>query len=176
MFDKYSFKQKNRVLLVIFILLMLASYKRSFILTFLALDEIEQQKQNIEKVKTSSFEIKQLTQDIIDLNQTIGKSNLQPDKVQQEILSIISFYSKKNSVNLESIEETHIYKNVDYSIYSNTLVLEGRFQDLLEVIYQLELNFEYARIINIELYKKKILSTKKTKLYAKLLFQHYHQA
>ncbi len=175
MFDKYTFKQKNKVLLIIFVLLMLASYKRSFVLTLLALDEIEKQELNIEKIKTSDYEIGLLNQSIKELNQTIGKSNLKPDKVQQKILKEISILSQKNDVNLESIEETHIYKTVDFSIYSNILILEGDYKNLVKSIYNLELNFEYARLINVQLYKEKNISTKKIKLYAKILFQHYHQ-
>ena len=50
MFDKYSFKIKNRALLVIFILLALASYKRSFVLSILANEEIARQKTNMANI------------------------------------------------------------------------------------------------------------------------------
>lgn len=175
MFDKYSFKQKNRALLVIFILLALASYKRSFVLTIIAKDEIEQQELNLSKIKNSETSLQQLMYSISVLDRTIGKSNLQPDKIQQELLNALAIHSKKHDVSLESIEETHTYRNVDFSVLSNEVILEGRFNNLTKLIYDLELNFEYARLINVEFYKKKILSTKKTKLYAKILFQHYHQ-
>ena len=51
MFDKYSFKQKNIALLVIFMLLALASYKRSFVLSIIANEEISQQEFNLSRVK-----------------------------------------------------------------------------------------------------------------------------
>ncbi len=175
MFDKYSFKQKNRALLVIFILLAFASYKRSFVLSIIANEEINQQEFNLSRVKDSEINLQHLLYSISVLDRTIGKSNLKPDKIQQEILNALARHSKKYNVSLESIEETHTYKNVDFSILSNEVVLEGRFNNLTKMIYDLELNFDYARLINVEFYKKKILSTKKTKLYAKILFQHYHQ-
>lgn len=175
MFDKYTFKQKNRALLVIFILLAIACYKRSFVLSFVALDEIEQQESNMAKIGTSETQLMELLNSVSILDKTIGKSNLSPDKIQQEILNSISLLSEKNHINLESIEETHTYKNVDFSILSNEVILEGHFNNLTQTIYDLEMNFEYARLINVEFYKKKEISTKTTKLYAKILFQHYHQ-
>jgi len=175
MFDKYTFKQKNKVLLLIFILLALASYKRSFVLSLLAKEEIKLQDDNLSKVNSSESNLQQLVYSISILDKTIGKSNLKPDKIQQEILNSLAILSNKYNVNLESIDETHIHKNVDFSILSNEVILEGRFNNLTQLIYDLELNFEFARLINVEFYKKKISSTKKTKLYAKILFQHYHQ-
>ena len=175
MFDNYTFKQKNRALLVIFILLAIVSYKRQIILSFAAVDEIHQQELNLARIDNSENELQMLMNTVSTLDRTIGKSNLEPDKIQQEILNTISLLSDKYDINLESIEETHIYKNVDFSVQSNEVILEGRFNDLTKSIYDLELNFEYARLINVEFYKKKILSTKTTKLYAKILFQHYHQ-
>lgn len=175
MFDKYTFKQKNRVLLLIFILLAFASYKRSFVLSIIANEEIKQQELNLLKIKNSEENLQQLMYSISGLDKTIGKTNLKPDRIQQEILNVLATYSKKYNVNLESIEETHNYKNVDFTILSNEVILEGRFNNITKLIYDLELNFEFARLINVEFYKKKILSTKKIKLYAKILFQHYHQ-
>ena len=174
MFDKYSFKIKNRALLAIFILLALASYKRSFVLSLLAKEEIVRQEGSLANIDNSEYNLQKLLQSVAILDKTIGESNLKPDKIQQEILKTIS--SNNHHVNVESIEETHVYKNVDFSILSNELILEGRFNDLTETIYDLETNFKFARLINVEFYRKKQLSTKTTKLYAKILFQHYHQA
>jgi len=176
MFDKYTFKQKNKALLLIFILLAFASYKRSFVLSILAKEEINQQKINLSKVNSSESNLQQLIYSTAILDKTIGKSNLKPDKIQQEILNSLAELSVKYNVSLESINETHTYKNIDFSILSNEVILEGGFNNITQLIYNLELNFEYARLINVEFYKKKILSTKKTKLYAKILFQHYHQS
>jgi len=175
MFDKYSFHIKNRALLVVFILLAVMFYKRSLILTLMAKDEIKQQEINLANINHLDSDMAVLSKTVNTLDQTIGKSNLKPDKIQQEILNSIANLSTKYHVNLEEFEETHEYKTVDFSILSSEIILEGRFNNLVQAIYELELDFEYARLINVEFYKKKILSTKKTKLYAKILFQHYHQ-
>lgn len=175
MFDKYTFKQKNRFLLVIFILLAFASYKRSFVLSIIALDEIDRQEASLANINNAEINLINLNQTISDLDKTIGNSNLKPDKIQQEILRTIAELSNEHNIRLESIEETHIYKNVDFSVFSNEVILEGRFNDLTQSIYDLELNFEHAKLINVAFYKKKELSTNKQKLYAKILFQHYQQ-
>ena len=118
--------------------------------------------------------MQKLLQSVSVLDKTIGESNLKPDRIQQEIFNSIS--SNNHNVIVESIEETHVYKTIDFSILSNEVILQGRFNDLTETIYDLETNFKFARLINVEFYKRKQISTKTTKLYAKILFQHYHQA
>ena len=104
MFDKYSFKIKNRVLLVIFILLALASYKRSFVLSILANEEIDRQKTNLANIDNSEYNLQKLLQSVSILDKTIGESNLKPDRIQQEIFNTIS--ANDHNVIVESIEET----------------------------------------------------------------------
>lgn len=174
-FDRFSYKQKNYFLLVMFILLIMVSYKRSFVLSLNALDEIEAQEKQKEATLHAQTDIETLTIQIAQLNKNIGKSDINPDKVNQEILAEISAQSMVSDVHLERLEATHVFQTVDFDIYSNLIIVQGAYNGILELAYHMENDFEYARLTNIEVFKEKDHSSKKEKLYGKLLFQHYRQ-
>ena len=175
MFDRFTYKQKNYGLLIILLLMIMVSYKRSFSLTISALNELKNQKEQLESTKHVQEDIESLKIQIIQLNNNIGKSDIKPDQVQQKILSEISQFSNSNNVNLEKLEETHAFKTVDYTIYSNLIRVQGSFNGILSLAYHMENTFAYARVTNVNVFKETDLSTKKEKLYGEFLFQHYRQ-
>ena len=175
MFDRFTYKQKNYALLGLFILLALVAYKRSFSLTLNAWKEIDEQNVQLEATSHAQTDIENLQVQIVQLNKNIGKSDIEPDKVNQEILSEISDFSKSNQVNLIQLEQTHTFQTVDFDIYSNLISVEGTFNGILSLTHHMENNFEYARLTNVELYTDNRYNAKSNKLYGKLLFQHYRQ-
>lgn len=175
MFDKLTYRQKNYGLLALFIIMLMVSYKRSFVLTLNAIDELKNQEIQAQSAETAQQSIEILQISINQLNQNIGRSDIEPDKVNQEILSTISNFSQTSEVHLQKLEATHTFQTVDFTIFSNLISVEGSFNGILSLIYYLENNFQYARLTNAHLYTMNDLTTKKTKLYAKLLFQHYRQ-
>jgi len=175
MFDRFTYKQKNYGLLALFVLMIMVSYKRSFVLSLNALTQIESQEQQKQNLLGAENDIAVMRIQLAQMNKTIGRSDLAPDKVNQEILRAISDYTKNLYIKLDKIRETHAYKTVDFTIYSNMVSVEGDLSGILQLAYYMENKFEFARLTNISLYKEMDYSTKKEKLYANLLFQHYRQ-
>ena len=175
MFDKLTYRQKNYGLLALFVLMVMVSYKRSFVFTLNALTELENQEAQKSSTLHAQSDIETLHIQIAQLNKNIGKSDIPSDRVNQEILGAISDYSLSTPVNLESLEETHAFQTVDFTIYSNLIAVEGTFNGILSLVYHMENKFEYARLTSVDIYKEKDFSSKKEKLYGKLLFQHYRQ-
>jgi len=175
MFDKLTYKQKNYGLLLLLVLLLMVGYKRSFVLTLNALTELESQEAQKISAQNAQQTIDALRISIVQLNKNIGKSDIEPDKVNQEILSTISEFAKTNEVSLQQLEATHSFQTVDFTIFSNLIAVEGSFNGILSLVHFMENNFEYARLTNVSLYTSTDVTNKKTKLYGKLLFQHYRQ-
>jgi hypothetical protein len=155
--------------------MLIVSYKRSFSITLSVLTEIENQELRIIDAQTADTDFEILQLQINQLNTTIGKSDLEPDKVQQKILSTITDYSLLSEIRLDQLQATHDFETVDFNIYSNLVSVKGTFNGLLSLIYDMENDFEEARITNITFYKVQNLINKKTELYASILFQHYRQ-
>ena len=153
----------------------MVSYKRSFVLTLNAQAELVSQEGQKKSAENAQQTIDALRIAIAHLNKNIGKSDIEPDKVNQEILSTISEFSKSNEVSLQQLEATHSFQTVDFTIFSNLIAVEGSFNGILSLVHYMENEFEYARLTNVSLYTQTDLTNKKTKLYGKLLFQHYRQ-
>ncbi len=175
MFDRFTYRQKNYGLLVLVVLMFIVSYKRVFSLTLAVQTEIESQELRKADATHAQTDLEMLQVQVMQLNKNIGKSDLEPDKVQQEILRTITAFSNENDVMLDELQATHNYETVDFNIYSNLVAVKGTFNGLLSLAYYMENEFDYARLTNISIYKEKNLTTKKTALYANLLFQHYRQ-
>jgi len=181
MSDRFTYKQKNYGLLAMFLLMLMVGYKRSFVLTLNAWAELETQDAQKLSAENAQLTLDALRISIVQLNKTIGRSDISPDKVNQEILGTISDFSQTNEVNLQNLEATHSFQTVDFTIFSNLIAVEGSFNGILSLVYFMENNFEYARLTNVSLYTETDLTNstsgaqKKTKLYGKLLFQHYRQ-
>ena len=175
MFDRFTYKQKNYALLGVFVLLCLVSYKRSFSLTLNAQAEIAEQESQLATTDHVQSDIEALHVQINQLNRNIGKSDIAPEKVSQEILAEISTFSKANTVELVQLEQTHSFQTVDFDIFSNQILVEGNYNGIMSLSHHMENNFEYARLTNVELYTEQNHHSKSKKLYGKLLFQHYRQ-
>ena len=173
MFEKYSYKTKLIALAVIFVLLFLAAYKRSFSLTFGLIDEVERLEKQLDLAQNANYEINQLKLDLNELNQAIGKENLDADLVQQRILDEISDYSNTANIRIYGISETHKYSTSDFEVFSNETIVEGDFISILKLIHSFENEIEYARVASCEFYTEKNFKTKKKQLYAKLYLQHF---
>lgn len=173
MFDKYTYKTKLIALGVVFILLLLASYKRSFSLSFGLQDEISRLDKQLELAQNANYEINQLRLELNQLNQTIGQENLNSDLVQQKILDEVSDYSENENIRIHGISETHQYATNDFDVFSNETIVEGDFISILKLINQFENNVEFSRIASCALYSEKDFKTKKIQLYAKLYLQHF---
>lgn len=173
MFDKITYRQKNYGLLIVFILLAMVSYKRSFVLTLNISSEISNQEIQKKDILNSSNRLKVLSSDISRINASLGKTDQTSDKVRQELLKEISAMQKDLTVRIETFENPHLFSSMDYKILSHEVLLEGDYRSLVKCINMLENKFIYARIINAKIFKTKSYGDLKSKIYAKLLFQHY---
>lgn len=175
MFDRFTYRQKNYGLLVLFVLMLIVSYKRSFSVTLALRDEIASQELRKIDATHAEMDLQTLRLQINQFNKNLGKTDLKPDKVQQEILRTITVFSTDNEVILDQLQATHTFETVDFNIYSNQVAVKGTFNGILSLAYYMENKFEYARLTNINVYTEQNLITKQAELSASLLFQHYRQ-
>lgn len=175
MFDRFTYKQKNYGLLILLVLMLVVSYKRSFSLSLAALADIDQQTIQKQEAAHATTDLADIQFQILQLDRNLGKTDLPPDQVQQEILSTINRFSKTEHILTSRVEATHQFQTVDFDIYSNLVLVSGSFNGILSLTHHFEHAFNQARLTSIDLYTDQDPLTKKTTLYAKLLFQHYRQ-
>lgn len=170
-FDTYSYKQKNYALVLLFVLLIAAVYKRSISPTLEIKNYRTELVNKLERAKSAHQEIKLKYSQIAGLNQFLGKENSTVEKVQQGFLN---FYAKRSKgLEVYQIDEVLNFKHPDFQINTHRIVLKGDFLSTLRFLYNLEKDFSLAKLLNVHFEYKKYSSDEDPDLYTTILIQNY---
>lgn len=121
----------------------------------------------------SNDELFNLRNEVKRLDNIIGGNNLKPELVQPNILDFITRQDKET--NVVSIEDVHLFLDSEFKIYSNQIIVEGTFNKLVRLLYDIEKEYKESRIVSTRLYSKKNYQTNTTKLYLKIILQNYEK-
>ena len=171
MFKNLTYKQKFFAIVLGFVLLFMASYKKTFKQTLTAKKELSLVKEKLSNNENSLKDLYQLKDDIGSLNKTIGGQTLNPELVQQKLLDFIS--KNEFEVKIVSIEDVHLFSDSEFLIYSNQIEFEGAYNNLVYTLYEIEKHFKYSRVVSSLLYSKKNYRTNKKHLFLKIILQNY---
>ncbi len=174
MFENLTYKQKFLIVIGGFVLLSLASYKKSFKQVLMAKKELNHVETKLELTQGSFDQIYNLKSEIDMLDNIIGGHTSNPEKVQQEILDFVS--KDKFKVNLVSIEDVHLFSDSEFLIYTNQMELQGSYHDLMHLLHEIEKNFKVSKVVSTNFYSKKNYRTNTNNLYLRIILQNYEKA
>jgi len=152
MFRTISGNKKLIGLVVVTIILVLSSFKKSFRPT---IDSYKQQIEVEEKLlltKGALSKIRTLKSEVNLLNDEVGAVDLKPQEVQQQLLT---FANKIPKISVVNVNEIHYAQNSLFKIYTHQIDVEGSFQDLLKGLYSFEREFNISRIVSFSFENKK---------------------
>jgi hypothetical protein len=172
-FDQYSYKQKNYALLILGVLLAAVSYKRAFKVTLETITAKQELEHKIEKARYAVKNIRETQKEISFLNKLLGKENVTIEKVQQTFLDFLDKNSK--DVIVYQVDEVLTYKHPDFSINTHRVILKGKFIPTLQFLFQLEKEFDLAKLVSVNFEYKKFNSEEKEQLYTTILLQNYER-
>lgn len=170
-FDKYSFKQKNYAIGILFILLVAVSYKRVFSTTIETGTYRDELEEKLLIAQNADQQIKTRYAQIAGLNRYLGEENQTVEKVQQGFLNF--FAKKADGLTVFQIDEVLNFKHPDFEINTHRIVMKGAYTNSLKFIYELERDFEQAKVLNISFDYRKYSSEDQMELYTTLLIQNY---
>ena len=173
MFNNLTYKQKFLATLLGFVLLFMASYKKTLKHTLTAKKQLHNVEAKLLDINSSYSDIYALKNEVKVLDNIIGGYTLDPGQVQQKILD---FITKKNSdTNVVSIEDVHLYNNKEFLVYTNQIELEGSYDSLIKMLYEIEKKLKDSKVVSSEMYSKKEYRTNTTKLFLKIILQNYEK-
>lgn len=164
-------KTQKIIILLLFFLLFIITYQKYFSHTIMIVKEYYKPDTKVLDSLKIENKIITLQEDINRIDGIIGKETENFDIVKQKILSFTS--RKYNEINITSLEKMNTAVNEDFHINTNVLIVEGRYNSILEFVYGVEKEFAFSKLTSVKLFKKKSYKSKKNKLYAKLIFQNY---
>jgi hypothetical protein len=170
MFENYSYSTKLKALVVLFILLAITAYKRSFSSLVDAYQENKDLKEKINKINSKTSSLDKLSKEIATLDILIGKEGLSKEIVQQGIVSFVT--KKSQNVSINNLQSIHEFKDTDFRIYTNQLDLTGNFNNLSQLAYSFETNFDYSKVVSLDYFVEKKNNTSNL-LHLKIIFQNY---
>jgi len=171
-FKQYTYKQKFIAVILGFLMLCIAAYKKTYKHIFQAKNELNHIEQKLST--TISYEqLFALKNELNSIDNIIGGNATNINLVQQHFLDFIT--SSKLNVDIVGIEDVHVSQEEGFDIYTNQVELKGDYADLVSLFYEIEKDFKHSRAANARLFSKKNYRTNKKILLLKIIFQNYEK-
>lgn len=170
MFENYSYKKKITALIVVFFMLLITAYKRSFHTLFQVINEHNKLSEKVDDINKKANNTDVLKKEIGYLDKVIGKVGITKEMAQQ---GIVSFATKKHSqISINDLQPIHVFSDDNYTVITNQLDATGTSNKLLELAYDFEKEFDYSRVVSLKFYTIK-KNNKLEILHLKMIFQNY---
>ena len=148
-------RTKNIILIIGFVLLLIVSYLFAISETLdtrSQVIELEKEATNFSQLNSRSLSLKR-QEKFLDSILVVNK--IKNTSVQNNLLDLLNEESAKNGFSISSFNEPHVFKDDLSSITSYSFSLQGDFNDLSAVIYQLEQEYNLGRIVHVNFEKKR---------------------
>jgi hypothetical protein len=169
MFEQYTYKQKFMALLIVFVMLSITAYKRSFSTLFQVMKENRELNNQVNQLANKAKNSDKLIEEVAALDKLIGKEGMQSQEVQQQI---VNFATKNANVSISDLQPIHIADDGNYVISTNQIDVTGNVNQLLQTSYAFEQKFEWSRLASVNFYTIK-KNNKPEALHLKMIFQNY---
>ena len=169
MFEQYSYKKKFLALMLVFVMLAITAYKRSFSALFQVIRENKKLVNNITQLEQKAGNLEKLQKEVSSLDKIIGKEDMKPEEVQQQL---VIFATNNANVSISDLQPIHIADDENYLISTNQIDVTGNINELLQLGYSFEKEFNVSRLTSLNFYTTK-KNNKAEQLHLKMIFQNY---
>jgi len=101
----------------------------------------------------------------------VGKE-LSAGQIQHQIMEQIEILRDSFTVDISNVPTPHQYNYSNYTVITGSFELEGRYNEILKLVYYLENNFDNAILASLDFKLKKDMLKNRDKLYTTLYFQN----
>lgn len=168
-----SKKQKNIVLIIGFALALIVCYQ-------LAVSKTLQQKEQFNALskeailfKNAPKQLSLLKQKKVYYDSLLTKYQLDGSSIQNNLLKVINTFANANNLKVISFLEPHTISKNDLLIMTYEFVIEGDYNAINKLIYQLEQETKFGEVINLHFEKKKNFRTGKYYIQTKVLLRSF---
>lgn len=103
----------------------------------------------------------------------LTKYQIDGTSLQNNLLKVINSYADTNNLKVLSFLEPHRFKNNNLVFNTYEFVVEGGYNSITGLIYQLEQKTKFGEVVHLHFEKKKNYRTGKHYLQAKVLLQSF---
>lgn len=167
-------KNKNLLLISAFFLMIVVCYK-------LAISKTFEQKKQYEKLKKQELlfvnapkKLSHLRQKQVYYDSLLNKYQIDESSIQNNLLNTINKYALINDLKVINFMEPHITTTNNLMVKTYDFTIEGMYNDINQLIFNLEQKTRFGEIIHAHYEKKKDFRTNKLYLKARILLKSFY--
>ena len=146
-----------------------------FTLVTSVFDKVSQREEMISQLNSiqhASAHIKQLEKEIVKADKLLGTSSNDIGSFQQELLGIVSEYSKKHNLVLRDFPEPTTEQKEDFLIETNVFEVSGKYKNLIQLVYLFEQQQKIGKVASVSFQKKNGITNRSEYLTALVYIQN----
>lgn len=166
-------KQKNIALIIGFVFALIICYQLAINKTLEQKEQFNAMSKEAVLFKNAPKQLSLLRQKEVYYDSLLTKYQLDGSSIQNNLLKVINRFASDNNIKVISFLEPHIIINNDLVINTYEFLLEGDYNAINKLIYQLEQQTKFGEIINLHFEKKKNFRSGRYYLQAKVLLRSF---
>ncbi|WP_232735101.1 hypothetical protein [Olleya sp. Bg11-27] len=166
-------KQKNILLLLGFVVLLFTCYQLAINKTIAEKQKFKELSKQVLLFKKAPKQLSLLKQKEAHYDSILTKYQLDGSSIQNNLLKVINSFSDANNLKVVNFLEPHTITQNDLTIKTYEFVVEGYYNDINQLIYQLEQKTKFGEIINLHFEKKKNFRTDRYYLQARVFVRSF---
>lgn len=171
-FDNVTYRQKNKILLVGALLLLIVCYIFAIGETVELYSNNSKASQKLESLKNAPQQIVELNKRLVFLNSRVKQYVRDDDFEQEDILVAISDFCKGHRLKIVEFPKSTLKQNDDIVIETFNFTVEGNFTNLVKLIYDIEVVQKIGRIASLDFETQMDRRTKVKRLTVRIFLQN----
>lgn len=150
-----SQENKNILLIIGFVMMLIIAYKMAFSRTIAVKKEV----QAMEAQVVNSNNLMALTSNLNHrekfVDSVLQNNNIKNLSTQNNLLSFLNQAAQKEAFIITSFNEPHLYSEDNIQNSSFQFILQGNFNEIEKIIYMLEQEHNFGKIVHLKYEKKR---------------------
>lgn len=166
-------KTKNILLIIGFFIVVMIAYKYAIANTLQLKSEYKTLQQEALVFDNMPVQLSSLKQREHYYDSLLTKYQLGESSMQNSMLNAINTYASVHQLKVIDFKEPHRIQQNDLTVNTYQFTLEGGYNAILLLIYQLEQHTKFGEVINLNFKKQKNFKTGKYYLQASVLLKSF---
>lgn len=150
-----SQKNKNILLILGFVVMLIIAYQMAFSRTFAVKNEVKAMESQLTNSNNLMAQISNLNHREKFVDSVLQNNNIKNLSTQNNLLSFLNQTAQKDAFIITSFNEPHLYLEDNIQKSSFQFTLQGNFNEIEKVIYKLEQEHNFGKIVHLKYEKKR---------------------
>ncbi len=148
-------RNKNILLILGFALLLILSYRMAFSKTLASRNQVRA----LEEETTTFGNLSGLSATLNArehfADSILQKNNIKSNSIQNNLLDVLNASAEERNFVISEFNEPHIYTENGVSVTSYRFTLKGAFNDMQQVLFDLEQRYNYGKVVHVNFNRKR---------------------